>query len=149
MSNFINMSKRSAKDKHFLKQPIYQGGKKAMDKLISKNLTYPKEALMEKIEGSVYLRYGIDYKGNVKETKVISSLGYGCDEEAERVVGLLKFEVPDVPRKMKVVFHKNIRIHFRLPMKKTKELHYSVSTSKTKEKESRNSNSYSYTITIN
>jgi len=47
------MSKRSAKDKHFLKQPIYEGGKKAMDKLIAENLEYPKEAIHNKIEGSV------------------------------------------------------------------------------------------------
>ena len=86
MSIFINMSKRSAKDKHFLKQPIYKGGQKVMDKVIQENLKYPKEALANKIEGSVYLRYGIDYKGNVIETKVISSLGYGCAEEAVRIV---------------------------------------------------------------
>ncbi len=143
------MSKRSTKDKHFLKQPVYIGGQKAMNTFIKKMLKYPKAALKEKIEGSVYLRYGIDYKGSVKETKIISSLGFGCDEEAVRVVKLFQFEIPDIPRKLRVVFHKNIRIHFKLPKKKKQTISYSVTTvKKNKEKDQPVSSGYSYTINL-
>jgi len=143
------MSKRNTKDKHFLKQPVYKGGQKAMGIFIKKNLKYPKAAAKEKIEGSVYLRYGIDFKGKVKETKVISSLGYGCDEEAVRLVKLFKFEIPDIPRKLRVVFHKNIRIHFKLPKKKKQTISYSVTTvKKNKEKEQPATSGYSYTISL-
>jgi protein TonB len=91
-----------------------------MDKLIKQTMIYPPAALKERVEGSVYLRYTIDHKGKVIETKVLSSLGHGCDEEASRLVKLFTFEIPKIPYKTKVTFHKNIRIHFRLPKAKPK-----------------------------
>lgn len=86
-----------------------------MRKVICENLKYPQEAAANKIEGSVNIRYGVDYRGRVAHTNILQGLGYGCDEEAIRVVKLLKFVVPKNPRKMKVAFHKSIRIHFKLP----------------------------------
>lgn len=109
---------KERKDKHFIKKPIYPGGLKAMRELIKKELQYPAEALEAKIEGTVYLRYEIDYNGKVISSKILSSLGYGCDEEAQRIVKKFKFEVPKGPRKMKVKFHKTIKINFRLPKEK-------------------------------
>jgi len=93
-----------------------------MGQLIKSKMKYPKDALKEKIEGTVHLRYEIDYKGNVTKSKVISSLGYGCDEEAQRLVKLLKFEMPKIPRKMRLKFNKTIRIHFKLPKAKPKKV---------------------------
>ena len=77
---------KERKDKHFIKKPIYPGGIKEMRALIGRELKYPSEALESKIEGTVYLRYNIDHKGNVTSSKVLSSLGHGCDEEAQRIV---------------------------------------------------------------
>jgi protein TonB len=84
--------------------------------------------------------------------KVISGLGHGCDEEAERLVRLFKFQVPKSPRKLKVKFTKNIKIHFKLktvPVPKT-SVGYSITYSKPQEKISeKESSSYSYSIKIN
>lgn len=110
---------KERKSKHFIKNPFYEGGLKSMREFIGQNKKYPKEALEEKIEGTVFLKYTINYKGKVIGTKVVKSLGYGCDEEAQRVVKLLKFEAPK-NRGIKVKFFKNIQIHFRLPKKKEK-----------------------------
>lgn len=110
---------KEKKGKHFIKNPFYEGGLKALREFISQNKKYPKEALEEKIEGTVFIKYTINYKGKVIETKVVKSLGYGCDEEAQRVVKLLKFEAPK-NRGIKVKFFKNIQIHFRLPKEKEK-----------------------------
>jgi len=106
--------KKERKDKHFIKKPVYPGGLKAMREFIAEELKYPAEALEHRKEGIVRLKYDIDYKGNVFETHVLSGIGYGCDEEAERIVRKLKFNV-DRTRKVKVVFHKNIQIKFKLP----------------------------------
>jgi len=65
---------KERKDKHFIKKPIYPGGLKAMRALIRKELKYPKEALESKIEGTVYLRYNIDYKGKVTSSKILSGI---------------------------------------------------------------------------
>ena len=132
---------RPKKDDHFIKKPIYPGGLKAMRQLIKSNLKYPKDALTQKVEGSVYLRYGIDHTGKVSEVKILQSLGHGCDEEAERIVKLFLFEVPKIPRKLKVAFHKNIRIHFKLPKEKpalkpkkqqTNSINYTITSDKPK-----------------
>ncbi|MFK8005670.1 MAG: energy transducer TonB [Saprospiraceae bacterium] len=110
---------KERKGKHFIKNPFYEGGLKAMREFISQNKKYPKEALEEKIEGTVVIKYTINYKGKVIDTKVLKSLGYGCDEEAQRVIKLMKFEAPK-NRGIKVKFFKNIQIHFRLPKEKEK-----------------------------
>jgi hypothetical protein len=50
----------------------------------------------------------------VIKTKILAGLSHGCDEEAIRVVSLLKFAVPKT-RKLKVQYHKTVHLHFRLP----------------------------------
>ena len=148
--------KKEKKDKHFIKKPIYEGGRAVLKSFIKTHLKYPKKALQEKIEGTVSLKYTIDHTGKVIDTKVISSLGHGCDEEAIRLVKLLKFQVPKI-RGRRVLFHKDIQIHFRLPKSKKAstpssfQYNYTSSTSKTEPSapESKNSKtSYHYTITI-
>ncbi len=136
---------REAKDKHFLKKPIYEGGKEALFDFIKKNLKYPKEALKNKIEGVVIVRYTINRDGKVIKTEVKNSLGYGCDEEAQRVVKMLKFHVPK-NRKLKVLFHKKIHIRFTLPKKKKTTNKVEISYSSQKKEEQKPKTSYEYTI---
>lgn len=112
----INMAKEK-KDKHFIHQPVYPGGPQALKKFIGEQLVYPEEAKEPRIKGTVTIDYTIDYRGNVIKIKIISSLGYGCDEEAARLVKLLKFDVPK-HRAGRIRFHKTINIHFRPPVKK-------------------------------
>jgi len=106
--------KKERKDHQFIKKPYYEGGMTAMKKFIKENLAYPPKAFKQKIEGSVYIRYTINYKGKVVDTKIVAGVGHGCDEEAIRLVKLLEFKVPK-NRNLKAVFHKNLQIHFRLP----------------------------------
>lgn len=110
---------KEKKDKHFIKKPHFEGGLNAMRKIIRENLVYPAEALEHKIEGTVVVKYAIDHLGKVIEAKVIAGIGHGCDEEAVRLVHLFRFQVPR-NRGIKVRFHKDIHIHFRLPQKKEK-----------------------------
>jgi len=137
-----------------------------MNVLIKENLKYPADAIKHKIEGKVHLRYEIDYKGNVVRTSVISSLGYGCDEEAERLVKLFKFEIPKLPRKMRLKFNKTIRVNFKLPKpkpktkqkaKKTKKIVVSpgskvtyriTPTTTTTKTTTKKKSTYTYTVTV-
>ena len=141
---------REKKDKNFIKKPIYDGGPKAMREFIKKNMRYPQEAFDAKIEGTVVIKYRVDHQGKVVDAKVISGLGYGCDEEAIRLVSLLTFKVPK-SRGVKVLFNKSLKIHFRVPKKAPATISYTV-TKKDKEKKdtsSKESNSGSYHYTIN
>lgn len=106
--------KKEKKDKDFIKSAYYEGGRSAMEAFVKKELRYPKEALAAKTEGTVSVRYTVDYKGNVTEANIISGLGHGCDEEALRIVKSMKFKVPN-DGKIKSKYTRKLHIHFRLP----------------------------------
>lgn len=105
---------KEKKPKHFIQQPEFPGGPKELTKFIYSNLKYPAIALKEQVEGTVIIEYDIDYKGNVVDTRVLQSLGHGCDEEAARVIRLLKFAVGR-NRGVKVMFHQKAHIRFKMP----------------------------------
>ena len=142
--------KRQRKEESFIKKPVYPGGPRALKAFVTGNLKYPTEALERKIEGTVHLRYTINHKGVVVSSKIIAGLGHGCDEEADRLVKLLQFEVPK-NRGVRVQFHKTLRIHFRLPASNPEpqpggfQYTYTAATSKPKEAPAEKGG-YSYTI---
>jgi TonB family protein len=107
------MKKNTRKPESFIKNPIYPGGKTALDEFVKSNLRYPEEAINNKVEGTVSIEYDVDVFGNVIATRLKHGIGYGCDEEAIRIVNLLKY-----PKKryqgLRVVFHMTINIHFHL-----------------------------------
>lgn len=140
--------KKEAKDKHFIKKPIYEGGPKAMKQFVRDHLQYPPEALENQIEGTVFVRYDINHQGKVTDATVIKGIGYGCDEEAIRITRLLSFTVPKT-RGLRVIFHKNIQIHFRLPPKKNSEPVTFQYNYIEKPKPSGTAEGGGYTITIN
>ena len=110
------MAKRKeAKGQDFIQKPVYEGGISALRRFIHENLRYPEEALQNRTEGTVVVRYDINYKGKVTDVKVISGPQDGCREEAVRLVKLLRFKIPGLKRGLKVTFHRNLQIHFRLP----------------------------------
>lgn len=105
-----------AKDKKtlFIHQPQFKGGPKELTKFIYANLRYPKEAFEAGVEGTVFIEYDIDYQGNVVATRVLQGLGHGCDEEACRVVQMMKFDV-ERNRGVHVLFHQKVKVQFKKP----------------------------------
>jgi TonB family protein len=101
------------KPESFIKNPIYPGGRKAMDEFIKSNMRYPEEAMANRIEGTVTVDYDVDALGKVILTKLKHGIGYGCDEEALRLVSMLQFSKKKYSG-VRVVFHQTIGIHFRL-----------------------------------
>ncbi len=144
--------KKQKKEKHFLKLPQYPGGKESFNKFLRENLRYPEEALKNGIEGDVHLTFDIDHNGKVINVKVVHGLGYGCDEEAVRLIEMLRYEKAK-NRGVKVKASKKIRIPFRL--KKTNigiQYNYQVKSKPTTDQEDKDQKkdggSYSYTINI-
>ena len=70
-------------------QPSFRGGKRELSKFIESNLVYPQEAKSAGVEGQVIVEFYIEKDGSVTDGKVLKGIGYGCDEEALRVVGLM------------------------------------------------------------
>ncbi len=102
------------REKKFINLPKYPGGKPGFQEFIRKNLRYPPEAIENKIEGAVHVTYRVDGLGNVIEAEVTHGLGYGCDEEALRVIRLLKYEKAK-NRGLRVTASMKTRINFKLP----------------------------------
>lgn len=149
------MDKHSRKKK-FIGRPVYPGGPRALREFIAGQLTYPAPAREAGIEGTVHLRYDIDHRGAVVDARVIAGLGYGCDEEAIRLVKLLHFEMPASPRGLRVLFHKTISIHFRQPQKApaptSQTIQYTITPTPPKaepdsSEDKETGGGYSYTIT--
>ncbi len=145
---------KDRKKTKFIHQPEYPGGPSELTKFIYQHLRYPQAALDANVEGVVLVEYDIDYQGNVIATKVLHSLGLGCDEEASRVVRLLKFDVPK-NRGVHVIFHQKARVQFKKPKPQPKveqpmQVSYTVSTTpKTEKKEApkpKEEKTYTYTI---
>ncbi|MEQ8425060.1 MAG: energy transducer TonB [Cyclobacteriaceae bacterium] len=70
--------------------PHYNGGEDAMNLFLEENTRYPKGAMEEKLEGTVFVDFLVDANGNIRRASVANSTFTGDDklfrEEAIRVV---------------------------------------------------------------
>jgi len=89
-------------------EPEFQGN---LQSFITKSTKYPDKAISEGIEGQVFVCFIVDEKGKVTKPEVLRGIGYGCDEEAIRVVKNL----PDFkPGKMN---GHPVKVRMRIPLK--------------------------------
>lgn len=98
-----------------VEQPAeYPGGLLAFYQYIRENMQYPAKAKHAGVEGKVLLQFVVNPDGSVSDIKVLKGLGYGCDEEAIR---LLKNAQPWKPAKQQsrlVKSKMSITIQFQL-----------------------------------
>jgi TonB family protein len=108
---------RQKKDKFLLQKPKFSGGEQAMLEQIRADLRYPEKAIAENIEGTVRVKFSINHLGKVEQVQVIHGIGYGCDEEAVRLIKGLQFITTKQYHHQGVLFHRTINIHFKLAQK--------------------------------
>ena len=125
---------------HSIRKPSFLGGKKAIHEFLMKHLVYPEEALNNKIEGVARVKCEISDKGKVLKAVSIYKLGFGLDEEAERLCLLMQFENTS-ERGLKIKHTKTIRIPFVLPRQEELKITYETTDSKS-------TTGYTYTIKI-
>ncbi|MBK9290180.1 MAG: energy transducer TonB [Bacteroidetes bacterium] len=107
------MSKKPRKQ-NFIQLPKVTGGRKTFATFLQEHMVYPHEALQHGIEGNVLVEYEVDDNGIVFDARVIKGLGYGLDEEALRLIRLLRFEKVK-NRGMRLRSKGKTNIPFRLP----------------------------------
>ena len=90
--------------------PQFPGGEEKMMQYIAKKIEYPREARENGIQGRVVIQFVIDEKGRVTDAKVIKGIGYGCDEEALRVVNKMPKWTPGAQR------GKIVKVRYVLPI---------------------------------
>ena len=90
--------------------PSFRGGQQKLFEFIGNNVVYPQEAKEAGIEGQVFVEFYIEKDGSVTDGKVLKGIGYGCDEEALRVIGLMPKWYPGKQR------GKAVRVRYTLPI---------------------------------
>ena len=141
-------TKKPHRKKKILKLPDYPGGKEEFVKFLNENIKYPAEALKNKIEGDVHLSFEVNNMGEVIGAKILHGIGYGCDEEALRLVSMLKYRKAK-NKGVRVTTTKKLRIGFHLPKEKQQGINIKYTLDKnTQETTNKNkSGNYNYTIT--
>lgn len=62
------------------------GGMNSFFEYFSKSLKYPIPARKAGVEGKVYVQFVVTKAGDIGQIKILKGIGYGCDQEAVRVV---------------------------------------------------------------
>lgn len=97
------------------KLPSFPGGQDSLLMYLAANLKYPIIAKEKKITGEVVVQFIIEVDGNISGAKVLDSLGYGCDEEALRVVREMPKWTPGKIYGQSYRFRTGISVKFELP----------------------------------
>lgn len=91
--------------------PSFPGGDRALRKYLAKNIHYPQAAKGKEVEGRVYIQFIVEEDGSLSNLKIMRGIGYGCNEEALRVVKAMPSWKPgeQAGRKVPVIYTLPIR----------------------------------------
>jgi protein TonB len=90
--------------------PDFPGGEDALAAYLGKNIKYPKQANEAGIQGRVVLNFVVNEDGDISDIKVARGIGYGCDQEAMRVVNSMPKWKPGKQN------GKAVKVSFSLPI---------------------------------
>lgn len=94
--------------------PTFPGGETAMYEYIQKNIKYPPLARENGITGRVYINFLVDKEGRISNVKLLRGIGYGCDEEALRVIKAMPAWKPGKQNGRPVQVSYNMPVNFTL-----------------------------------
>ncbi|MBC7914859.1 MAG: TonB family protein [Pyrinomonadaceae bacterium] len=92
------------------KNPEFPGGMAAFVKYLQKNLRYPDQARDAGMGGKVFLSFIVERDGRLTDVKVLKGIGYGCDEEATRVLKKSPLWKPGIQNK------REVRVLYTIPL---------------------------------
>ena len=96
------------------KMPEFAGGQAALLRYLQKNLRYPATALAAQAEGRVFLSFVVQADGTIADVTILKGLGYGLDEEAQRVVRQMPAWTPGYQSKHAVPVRFTLPITFKV-----------------------------------
>jgi periplasmic protein TonB len=91
-------------------QPSFMGGNSEMYKFLGKNLKYPSAAQRANIQGKVFLSFIVEKDGSITDIETMKGIGFGCDEEAMRVVKPMPKWIAGKQN------GRNVRVKFTIPV---------------------------------
>ena len=87
------------------------GGYEAFYAYIFKNIKYPRVALASSVEGKVFVQFVVNKNGELTDFEVVKGVGFGCDEEAVRVLQSAPNWIPGKQR------GKPVKVRIVIPIK--------------------------------
>jgi TonB family protein len=82
---------KSGKEYHFtndMAQPGPKGGIEKFYQLLARNRRYPAEAKERNVQGKVWSTFTVEKDGRLTNIRILQGIGYGCNEEVQRVLNL-------------------------------------------------------------
>jgi protein TonB len=68
------------------KPPAPDGGYEKFYEFIYSEIKYPRGALLNRVAGKVFVQFVVNKEGELAEFQIAKGVGFGCDEEAIRVL---------------------------------------------------------------
>jgi periplasmic protein TonB len=96
-------------------QAEFPGGPREMMKYLAANIKYPPAAQRANVSGRVFLQFVVNQDGSIIDIQTLKGIGFGCDEEAARVVSTMPKWAPGRQN------GRNVRSRFTLPVNFTLE----------------------------
>ncbi|TCD05578.1 energy transducer TonB [Pedobacter frigidisoli] len=94
--------------------PEFTGGAKAWSKYMERNLRYPSQAQEEGKAGKVFVSFVVEKDGSITDVKVLRGIGFGCDEEAIKVIKKSPLWKPGKNKGTPVRVRYNMAINFQI-----------------------------------
>lgn len=94
--------------------PEFPGGMSELGQYLTKNLRYPADARRANVAGRVFVQFVVTETGNIQQLRVLKGIGFGCDEEAVRVVSQMPKWNPGKQNGKPVAVQYNLPIQFLL-----------------------------------
>ncbi len=92
------------------KLPEFPGGMEAWSKFLSKNIHYPERAATNNISGRVFMSFIVEKDGKITHIELLRGIGFGCDEEAIRVLKIAPSWKPGIQN------GKAVRVKYTMPI---------------------------------
>jgi TonB family protein len=94
--------------------PKFPGGDEALMQYVADHVKYPEEAKKAGRQGKVFVQFIVEPDGSLSNFKVLRGIGYGCDEEALRVVKSMPKWKPGMHRGKAVRVQYLVPVNFKL-----------------------------------
>jgi protein TonB len=77
-------------------------------------MTYPYQAIQNKIEGIVVIQFVVDETGKITDTQIVKDIGFGCGAEALKQVSKMPDWIPGRQRGVPVKVRYTLPVQFKL-----------------------------------
>ncbi len=94
--------------------PVFDNGNSELLKYLENNIEYPDRAKLAQVMGKVIVTFIVDENGVVSDIAIEKGIGFGCDEEAMRVVANMPKWKPALQNGKSGAVHMRLPIQFAL-----------------------------------